>query len=113
MKNIIGTINLILGSMQVLFPIVFYTAIINKLASLYSSFGVSQASSSSFYLGVIFMLGVTNIALGIGNFRLKEKITQNRFMLSVVVAAVSFFVMGLCSVFVLYSIYAPLYNIMN
>ncbi len=83
------------------------------MTSLYGSLGVTQTSSPSLFLGIIFILGVTNIALGIGNFRLKDKITQNRFMLSVVVAAVSFFVMGLCSVFVLYSVYVPLYNIMN
>ena len=104
---------MILGSMQVLIPVAFYSFVINKLSAMYESLGVSQGSSPFIFLGILFLLGIVNLALGISNFRLKGNISQKRFMTSVVVAGISFFMMGICSAVILYCVYAPLYLMMN
>ena len=111
--KIVGLINLLFGLLQLFLPIMLWVSVIPKLTEIYSNFQVNNQPNLTLLFGaliLLFIFGLTNIILGVMGFKkIKEK--EKIFQYGIMVAVVTFFLMGALVSFLVSSIISHLYNI--
>lgn len=111
--KIVGIINLLLGGLQIIYPLFALLFTLPRLTRLYSEFNAEGPSFTTTYLvlGFVIFVGLANLFLGLKLFSKAEGITKKYFKYGLALVIVSFLLMGLFSSIASLSIALPIYNL--
>lgn len=111
--KIVGAINLLLGGLQIIYPLFTLLFTLPRLTELYSEFNAEGPSLTITYftLGSVIFVGFANLFLGFKLFLKAEEIAKKYFKYGLASVIISFLLMGIFPSIASLSIVLPIYNL--
>lgn len=110
--KVVGAVNFIFGSLQVIYPLLMAFMTVPKLMQLYSEFSVGKPSLAPTYLALGFnlLLGVMNIFFAFKLFSKQKAVQEKYFKFGLGMAVASFLLLGVSSFLTVLSAVIPVYQ---
>lgn len=110
--KVVGFVNLLLGVLLMIFPLIIAFVILPSLTELYTKIGTAPSSGSiCFSLGAAFLVGAVDLFLGFNLLKGPEESRERYLKYGVISALVSLILPGVLNATTILQVIYPLYNL--